>query len=73
MRAIVARPGVPDATSEIERGFFGDQQNAAAAGAFGSAKIIRDGLGDAASELDGHRRTSATFPHTPQSIPDRLP
>ena len=65
MRALVARPGMPDATSEIECGFFGDQQNAAAAGAFGSAKIVRDGFRSTASVLDGHCRSSATLPHTP--------
>jgi hypothetical protein len=65
MRTFVTRPGVPDATSEIECGFFGDQQNAAAAGAFRSAKIVRDGLRGTASVLDGHRRSSATLPHTP--------
>ena len=69
MGTIVARPGVADATPKIERGFFGHQQNAAAARAFGSAKIVRHGLRGVASELDGHRRSSATFPHTPRSVP----
>jgi hypothetical protein len=69
MQTFVTRPGVPDATSEIECGFFGDQQNAAAAGTFGSAKIVRDGFRGTASVLDGHRRSSATLPQTPH-LPD---
>ena len=65
MRTFVTRPDVPDATSEIECGFFGDQQNAAAAGTFRSAKIVRDRSRGIASVLDGHRRSSATLPRTP--------
>jgi hypothetical protein len=65
MRAFVARPGVPDATSQIECGFFSDQQNAAAARTFGSAKTMGGGFRSVAGELQGHRRSSATLPHTP--------
>jgi len=53
---------VADATSEIKRGFLGDQQNAAAARAFGSAELVGYRLRGVASELDAHRRTSSTFP-----------
>jgi hypothetical protein len=66
VRAFVARPGMADATSQIERGFFSDQQNAAAARAFGSAKTVGGGLRSIAGELQGHRRSSATLPHTPR-------
>lgn len=66
MRAFVARPGVADAASQVECGFFSDQQNAAAARAFRSAKIVGGGLRSIAGELQGHRRSSATLPHAPR-------
>jgi hypothetical protein len=71
VRTIVARPGVANATSQIECRFFSNQQNAAAARAFGSAKIVGSGFRRSAGELQGHRRFSATLPHTP-SIPMML-
>ena len=66
MGTLVARPSVADATSQIERGFFGDQQNAVAAGAFRSAKVIRYRLRRVASELDGSSSNLRDVPsHTP--------
>lgn len=66
----VARPRVADAASQIESGFLGDQQNAAARRAFGSAKIVRYQLRSVASDLHGHRRSSATVPVLqPRSAP----
>jgi hypothetical protein len=65
MRAFVARPGVPDATSEIKSGFFGDQHDAVAAGAFGAAEIVSHGVRGSAGQTNCHRRSSATFPTSP--------
>ena len=41
------------------------QQNAAATGAVGTAKIVSDGFRGSTGELNGHRRSSATLPHPP--------
>jgi len=67
VRTIVARPGVPNAPSQIECRFFSDQQNASAARAFGAAKIVGSGFRSSAGESQGHRRFSATLPHTPSN------
>ncbi len=65
--AIVAGPVVIDTTLDVEPGFLGDQQDAAAARAFRPAQIFtRKGPGQRqrlARALDEHRRSSSTFRH----------
>ena len=67
VRAIVARPGVTDTSLEIERGLLGHQQDAPAARALRSAKIMRHSLRAVAGALDAHRRSSSTLPTAPRS------
>ena len=76
MSAIIANPGVTYASSEIELGFFGHQQDAPAAGTVRSAEIKgRRGRFGVAGELDAHRRISSTVlsPHPIDPYDDTLP
>jgi len=61
MAALVARPSVPDTALEIELGFLGEEQDAAAAWAIRPAEIF--GRRRLARGLNSHRRFSSTARH----------
>ena len=64
--ALVARPRVADASGRAKLGSLGNQQDVAATRAFGSTKIMGQGvLGVGA--MAAHRRSSSTLPHAPRS------
>src|SRR5579863_7226230 len=77
MSAIVARPDVSDAAVGMERGLFGNQQDADAARTGWPAEIVSRSHFVVAGELDAHRRFSRTLvahplvTHTPVSLRSR--
>jgi len=66
--AVIARPGMADASGDVECGFLGNKQHAAAARASRPAKMVGRNALDAGT-MDAHRRFSSTLPPHPE-LPD---
>jgi hypothetical protein len=64
--AVIARPGMADASRDAELRFLGNKQHAAATRASGPAKITGRNVLDAGT-MDAHRRSSSTLLSAPQS------
>ena len=65
MVAVIARPSMADASGDVERGFLGNKQHAAATRASRPAKTMGRNVLDAGT-MDAHRRSSSTLPPHPE-------